>query len=343
MSLAEGYLNDQTRMNPKLYKDCGGTKLESVAFNVLKAIAPSTPFRPENISLISGVKFPDIIAENYYGIEVKSTKEDSWKSIGSSIVENTRIESITNIYMLFGKLGGQRAEFKCLPYEDCLCNIAVTHSPRYLIDMQLKENMNPTIFEKIGMSYENFRLKDEIEKIDSVRHYYKEKAKAEGKVEMPWWMGNSASSVTLSFFNDLDTASKELLKVRMWILFPEILSSNTNERISAFKRAALWLCNRHSLLCYNVRDLFTSGGQYIVQNNPKIIVPGSFGKLIAVKNEVEYLLKNPDYDLLEDINEYWDVIGINNNYYDFWLGHIADILSKDNKLSALNIKELLLT
>ena len=44
--------------------------------------------------------------------------------------------------MLFGKLGGKTAEFKCRPYEDCLSDIAVTHSPRYLINMELTKEQD---------------------------------------------------------------------------------------------------------------------------------------------------------------------------------------------------------
>lgn len=36
---------------------------------------------------------PDIVAEKYYGIEVKSTVSDKWKSVGSRILETTREET----------------------------------------------------------------------------------------------------------------------------------------------------------------------------------------------------------------------------------------------------------
>ena len=118
MSLTEKCLNDKVKNNHKLYKDCGGTKMEAVALNALHEVAPQTPFRPEEIKLVSGAKFPDIQAEQYYGVEVKTTSSNSWKSVGSSIVESTRIEDVSMIYMLFAKLGGDFAEFRCKPYED---------------------------------------------------------------------------------------------------------------------------------------------------------------------------------------------------------------------------------
>ena len=99
MSLTEKCLNERTENDNKLYKKCNGSELEKVALNVLRDVAPSTPFRPENIELVSGARFPDIVAEHFYGVEVKSTKDNNWKSTGSSIVESTRIDDISRIYM----------------------------------------------------------------------------------------------------------------------------------------------------------------------------------------------------------------------------------------------------
>lgn len=149
MQRTEDYLNNLTKANHRLYKNCDGEKMEKVALNALRNVAPSTPFRREEIRLVSGAMFPDIVAEKHYGVEVKTTKTNSWKSTGSSIIESTRVEDISRIFMLFGKLGGEYAQFKCRPYEDCMSNIAVTHSPRYLIDMELSPEMNLTIFDKM--------------------------------------------------------------------------------------------------------------------------------------------------------------------------------------------------
>lgn len=59
------------------------------------------------------------------------------------------------------------------------------HSPRYLIDM----NVSPenTIFSKMGVDYDEFRLSEN--QIDTVRNYYKNKMKEREQKAMPWWMG----------------------------------------------------------------------------------------------------------------------------------------------------------
>ena len=149
MFMLESYLNEKAAAIPGTYCDCKSKELENVVVNVMKELCGRTPFRVEEIRLVSAQYFPDIIAEKYYGVEVKSTKENHWTSTGSSIVESTRDKNVENIYMLFGKLGGKTAEFKCRPYEDCLSDIAVTHSPRYLINMELTKEQ--TIFSKMGI------------------------------------------------------------------------------------------------------------------------------------------------------------------------------------------------
>ena len=187
MSLTEKCLNDKAKSNQDKYKNCGGKAMENEAAKAMIEVAPSTPFRNAKIEVVSGARFPDIQAGVYYGVEVKTTKGNKWKSVGSSIVESTRIKEVSMIYMLFGKLGGEFAEFRCKPYEDCLDNISLTHQPRYQIDMELEEKQQATIFQKMKTDYNAFRLYDEKEKIQKVRQYFRSTAK-EGK-EMSWWLG----------------------------------------------------------------------------------------------------------------------------------------------------------
>jgi len=52
--------------------------------------------------------FPDI-AMGEYGVEVKFTLNDTWRSVANSILENQRVESVRHIYIVFGKMGGTPA------------------------------------------------------------------------------------------------------------------------------------------------------------------------------------------------------------------------------------------
>lgn len=271
MKLSEKEFNSRSKRDPRLYKNLSPYKLEEITRDLLKEVAPQTPFSPADIRLVSGHSFPDIMATDFYGVEVKSTKDDKWTSIGSSIVESTRNATVENIYMAFGKLGANPPEFRFRPYQECLSSIAVTHSPRYLIDMDLKEKNEKSIFEKINITYQDFSKNKD--KIDLVRAYYIKQSQLDGKHEMPWWIGkktldtsDSTEVPSIKLFNLLGSEEKMNLKAQMIILFPKII-------LSDYADAALWLCTHRFLLCMNTRDFFSAGGQYNMLNGERLKTP----------------------------------------------------------------------
>lgn len=342
MSLTEKCLNDKVMADHKLYKDCDGTKMEKVALGILQEVAPQTPFRPEEIKLVSGAKFPDIQAEQYYGVEVKTTKSNTWKSVGSSIVESTRIEDVSMIYMLFGKLGGEYAEFRCKPYEKCLDNISLTHQPRYQIDMELEEKKKDSIFQKMNIDYDTFRVLEEKPKIRKVRQYFRSIAK-EG-CEMPWWIGDDESEtsvpMTIRFLNDLSCEEKKKITVRMFILFPELFGNHGNLK---YKRAALWLCSRKALICSNIRDFFTAGGKVtdIGGQHFDVAVPQILKRLYDSKDDVMALLTHPDEALVEDIGELWTLECAPRYYKTCWMSMVQDVFRKTPGLEDIQIDDLM--
>ena len=131
-------LNTDAKTRETYYKKRGGKDLEVDVFQAIQRSAMGTSFEG-TIELVSGSSFPDIVAHKYYGVEVKSTEKDKWTSIGSSILESTRNADVKRIYLTFGKLGSP-VEFLSRPYEDCLSGIAVTHYPRYQIDIRQGRN-----------------------------------------------------------------------------------------------------------------------------------------------------------------------------------------------------------
>ncbi len=180
-------------------------------------MAVGTPFE-NSIELIGGQKFPDIIAHKYYGIEVKTTTQNHWKTTGNSVLESTRVDQIERIFMLFAKLATP-IEFRCRPYEEVLSEIVVTHSPRYLIDMNLEQGK--TIFDKIKMPYDILRKQEN--PIRPIIDYYKSKLKPGEEL---WWMDadNTAkpSNIVIRIWNNLEKADKLELKNRAMVYFPEL-------------------------------------------------------------------------------------------------------------------------
>ena len=155
MKRTDELLNHDALQRPRYYASRGGNPLEDDVKAALDECAKGTVFE-NTIEKVSGQKFPDIVAARFYGVEVKSTKDNHWTSTGSSILESSRIADVERIFMTFGKLGGNPIEFLSRPYEECLSGIAVTHMPRYLIDMRLRKG--ETIFDKMGVSYDELRL-----------------------------------------------------------------------------------------------------------------------------------------------------------------------------------------
>ncbi len=325
MKKSEECFNAHSRNNPSYYHGLSPSALEIVTRDILIEVAPSTPFRPEEIQLVSGHSFPDIMAGKYYGVEVKSTKENKWTSVGSSIVESTRNQYVEDIYMMFAKLGSKIPEFRFRPYQDCLSNIAVTHSPRYLIDMEIRDKNEKTIFEKINVPYKDFHNSED--KIELVRDYYISQARKEGKHEMPWWVGKKTIDAiengevpTIKLFNLLKPCEKDNLKAQMTILFPQVLLGDYSE-------AALWLCTHRYYLCLNVRDFFSAGGQYDLLNGKKLPIPYP-AVLKKIKDIMPYIVKNLHSNQELEYLEFNPELYYSSNRLNTWLKQIIKVFNQ---------------
>lgn len=325
MVLTENHLNELSKNNPSKFANLTGSELEQVSVSAMKEIAPQTPFRSDEIQLVSAQNFPDIIAEKYYGVEVKSTKQNHWTSTGSSIVESTRNQYVDNIYMLFGKLGGTPPEFKCKPYQDCLYDIAVTHSPRYLINMELEKN--ETIFSKMGTTYDDLRTSPN--SIEQVRKYYRNKALSENKKEMPWWLSGSAaeSAFNVRHFSSLTPKEKQHIVAEMFLLFPTIIGNTSTDK---FINVSLWLCTYHYILASNLRDYFSAGGKikYVDGVKLKNPIPAIIGRVVNNSSIIKKLLQNTfDFEILSLVKEFNFILLENGleNIYDTWI----DVVEKE--------------
>ena len=269
MCRTDSLLNADALKRPKYYATRGGSPLEDDVKYALDECAKGTPFE-NTIEKISGQKFPDIVAAKFYGIEVKSTKSDHWTSTGSSILETTRLSDVERIYMTFGKLGGHPIEFLSRPYESCLYGIAVTHMPRYLIDMRL--NDGETIFDKIGIPYDELRQMHN--PIAPVAEYYRSKLKPG---ESLWWTGNSADesvSATIRLWRNVPLNDRRRYTIYACVNFPEVFGGN-------YDRYALWLTSQ-GIVDTHIRDQFSSGGQ-----EPMKLSNGTWAKFPAVYRRIK--------------------------------------------------------
>lgn len=261
LSSTKKILEEKNKSDPAYFSKRTPTEFEKDVHVAMEKAAEGTPFEGA-IKLVSGHRFPDIIDDEYYGVEVKTAKTN-WKSTGNSVLESTRVDKIERIYMFFGRLT-KPAAFKFREYEECLHEVAVTHSPRYLIDMDLAEGKS--IFDKMKISYDELR---KLEKpIKPFINYYRTIAKAG---EEPWWMEGaddeeeSIVKPTVSLWNSLSAKEQETIRNQAMALFPEVFSNSS----AKYHNLSLWLATRKSVVDSSLRDRFTAGGQETIEVNGK--------------------------------------------------------------------------
>ena len=320
MRQSDAYLNADAKINPNKYTSKGGSALESVVMDALEACARGSEFEG-TFELISGHRFPDIVAAKLYGVEVKSTNSDHWTSTGSSILESTRVPEVNRIYMTFGKLGGKSIEFLSKPYEECLSDIAVTHMPRYLIDMHLQKGK--TIFDKMKIPYEELRQMDN--PVTPVAQYYRSQLKPGQSL---WWTGDNSETVvpvTVKLWNTLSKTDKDHLAAQGLVLFPEVLKSGDNNK---YNRYSLWLVTEKGIVSTNIRDSFSAGGQETIRiaTGVEVRLPAVFRRIKLFRNKIERLLNNIDEVALK---QYWGVSAIKENRLQQWCELIANIVGQD--------------
>lgn len=235
-----------------------GDAFEFLVFEEMRKLAIGGAFEG-HIVHTEDREFPDIVASGYYGIEVKATKKDGWTSIGNSVLESSRIKNVGRIFILFGKLGGT-PDVKCRKYEDCLKGIAVTHYPRYQIDMNLPAGHS--IFDRMQITYDAMRSDDN--PIRHVRRYYRSQM-SEG--DALWWIDDGKNTVpelspVIRNYASLDSSTKDEIKADIFILHPEILSNSSVK----YRDVPAYLASVHGVVCSNVRDIFTAGGRVAMKD-----------------------------------------------------------------------------
>ena len=295
-------LNSDARQRENYYIKRGGKLLESDVCDAIIECAKGTEFEG-TISLVSGLSFPDIIANKLYGVEVKSTEKNHWTSIGSSILESTRDVNVKRIFLTFGKLG-KPVQFLTRPYEECLAGIAVTHYPRYQIDMRLQQG--ETIFDKMGCSYDELRAMEN--PVVPVSKYYKRQLKPG---ESLWWAADDIDTdvpVTVSLWNALPVTTREQLTAQGYALFPEVLGKRDTKKYNNY---SLWLATKKGVVNTCVRDSFSAGGQVMINvKGISTLVPAVFGRISKYRNLIVETITNESE---ESLKEYWSVNSIQCN------------------------------
>lgn len=200
----------------------------------------------------SGQVFPDVIAIPF-GVEVKFTRSDSWSSVANSIREKQRAEGVEYVYLMFGKGGGEPA-VRWKPYEKCVVHVRTTHDPRFEVDMT---GNKPSLFDEMGVSYDEFRTLGMLEKMKYVREY----SKRIHPNEHLWWFGDeeedNSSPIEMKLYTQLSYEEKNRLRAEGALLCPEILESGRSP--VKYLKPFRYLSMDCGVIAYNIRDVFSAG------------------------------------------------------------------------------------
>jgi len=323
-------LSSHAKKSSKSVSKLLGRDLEPYVKDIMTDLAVGTAFE-NSIELIGGQKFPDIVAKKYFGIEVKTTTQNHWKTTGNSVLEGTRVEDVERIFMLFAKLASP-IEFRCRPYEECLSEVVVTHSPRYLIDMNLEKGK--TIFDKIKVPYDTLRKKEN--PIRPIVDYYKSKLKPG---EDLWWIdqeNSKASNLVIKIWANLSVKEKQEVKNKAMVYFPELFSNSGDK----FARLAIWLVTREGVVCPNIRDLFTAGGkgQILVGKKTYKNVPRVFLNLF---DNLDYIIETIGQTSSIELSDYWGIKTSEKKKIADWIELISLQSKKISDAKHLNVKQIL--
>jgi hypothetical protein len=197
--------------------------------------------------------FPDIAVDNF-GVEVKFTLADSWRSVANSVLETNRIETVEKVYLIFGKMGGT-PEVKWDDYAKSVIHVRTSHVPRFEVEIAAEHSL----FEQMGIDYDAFRKLKMEDKMRYIREYARSRLQ---KGERLWWLENKADAehtlpIQARLYTNLSMEEKTKLRAEAVLLCPSIVKSGRAK--NKYDDAVLYLLTYHGVICHQARDLFSAG------------------------------------------------------------------------------------
>ena len=285
------YLENLATTNPAVIAACrSGEDFEVCVRDAIAAVLDSNGIHAEIQYEQGSHTFPDIVLVfdngDKYGIEVKCSTGTgrSWKINGNSVLGSTK-EDVIDTYVMFGKTAPGHQAFRCKRYENCVADVAVTHSPRYRIDMDLAPGA--TFFDKSGLSYHQISSAEK--PIELITDYFRSQG------QHAWWLAESTPAA-IRMFSDISAEERKALLGYCFAHFPEVFSTSSNK----FSRCAMWLAAEHSIVSSSLRDNFSAGGKYEYLDYGRI--PRIFDTLEDCK---QFVLKALDEASIEQLCEDW--------------------------------------
>ena len=201
--------------------------------------------------------FPDI-AMGEYGVEVKFTLADTWRSVANSVLETQRVEAVKHIYIVFGKMGGA-PEVRWGEYEKSVIHVRTSHVPRFEVELPSERaTVKEPLFEQMGIKYDDFRKLNMQDKMRYIRTYAR-KIHPDGRL---WWIEDKDTDehtipIQVRLYTNLTIVEKTRLRAEAALLCPSIVKSGRSR--NKYDDMVLYLLTYHGVLCHQARDLFSAG------------------------------------------------------------------------------------
>ena len=236
-------------------------------------------------------RFPDIIAlakndekkdefKEGFGLEVKTIiskkSGNSWEVLGGSIMESTRDERVKGsiLVLCVKRKNDDSLEYKCGKYEKHIVGVAVTHSPRYVLDMSISDGQD--IFSTLNLDYD--KVREEQNPFGYFKNISKNTSKnASSKKRKEWWktsteieysgldeseheFAKKGNLVNFKFWDEIGNEKRKSLLAQIFVSFPNVFYGN-------YKDAGRWLVASESIICNNLRDKFSAHGRGCVKDS----------------------------------------------------------------------------
>ena len=197
--------------------------------------------------------FPDI-AIGQFGVEVKFTLNDTWRSVANSVLETNRIESVEKVYLVFGKMGG-KPEVRWGDYEQSVIHVRTSHVPRFEVELFASRSL----FDLMGITYDEFRHLPMEEKMGHIRAYARSRL---GEGERLWWLEDTPDAehtlpIQARLYTSLSVDEKKRLRAEAVLLCPGIVASGRSR--NKYDDVVLYLLTYHGVVAHQARDLFSAG------------------------------------------------------------------------------------
>lgn len=181
-------------------------------------------------------------------------------------------------------------------WENAVMHVRTSHVPRF----ELEIGATRSLFNIIGISYDEFSALETPEKMVHIRKYARSRLK-DG--EHLWWLDDASDDsaqhtlpLNVRLYTNLDMDEKTRLRAEAVLLCPQILSSGRSRH--KYDDLVMFMMTHHGVLCHQARDLFSAGSAAGVGGNGKVKETKMDAKLVGKDFDGIYILRS--LLLLED-------------------------------------------